>query len=224
MRGLAKGAKRTSPSHRQRFSGGIELLNQGEVVATTRPTAQLATITEWNLQHDFFHLRRDLHAQRLAMYGADLAGAFAPELDPRPGTYAALVDLCHQVASASDRSVALARFQWTVIEEGGFQPALEVDVHTGAALASTGPYRFDPAAGGFTATATNAGWGVRKQTLAMLRRVAAGEAIEAEQPAALDRVNRLLCVYARSILERELPTMAIVLGRGRGDVETRATR
>ncbi len=66
VRGLAKGSKRTSPSHMQRFSGGIELLTRGEIVATTKPTTELATLTEWDLQDDYHYLRRDLRLSSLA--------------------------------------------------------------------------------------------------------------------------------------------------------------
>jgi len=212
LRGLAKGSKRLSPSHMQRFSGGIELLHHGQVVATTKRTAQLATITEWDLQQDFFHLRRDLTAQHLAMYGADLAGAFTVELDPRPRTFAALADLLGQLAKPAERPLALARFQWTVIEEGGFQPELTQDIITGEPLPPRGPYRFDPQAGGFTAGGGDHHWGVRRQTLRLLRAIAAGEALSDAANDILARANRLLCAYARTILERELPTMRLVLG------------
>ncbi|MEO1235807.1 MAG: recombination protein O N-terminal domain-containing protein, partial [Planctomycetota bacterium] len=42
VRGWAKGSRRQSPSSIQRFSGGIELLTAGQVVATTRPSTELA--------------------------------------------------------------------------------------------------------------------------------------------------------------------------------------
>jgi DNA repair protein RecO len=214
VRGLAKGSKRTSPSHMQRFSGGIELLNLGQVLATTKRTAQLATVTEWDLQQDFYHLRTDLTAQHLAMYAADLANALVPELDPRPATFAALADFLAKLADREAQQAALARLQWVAIEEGGFQPDLHTDVHSGRVLPKRGQYSFDAVAGGFTVEPTPNGWGVRGQTLSLLRAIAAGEAIDENQPTALGRLNRLLCVYVRSILERELATMRIVLGEG----------
>jgi DNA repair protein RecO (recombination protein O) len=212
VRGLAKGSKRTSPSHMQRFSGGIELLNLGQVVATTKPTAQLATITEWDLQQDFFHLRRDLTAQQLAMYAADLAGAFVPELDPRPSTFHALVQFLADLAEPADREAALLRWQWTVIEEGGFQPELERDVRQDAALGDRPEYGFDPVAGGFTVESTGPDWRVRRRTVELLRAIARGETIERFDEADCRRGNRLLAAYGRAILERELPTMRLVLG------------
>jgi DNA repair protein RecO (recombination protein O) len=213
VRGLAKGAKRTSPSHMQRFSGGIELLTFGEVIATTRPTAQLATITEWDLEQDFFHLRRDLQAQHLAMYAADLAGAFVPELDPRPATFEALLDLLAQLEEPTHRPAALLRFQWCLIKEGGFQPQLERDARQAAPLPEQKEYGFDPVAGGFTVESVGPDWRVRRRTVELLRAVDAGQTLEGYSESDLQRANRLLCVYCRSILERELPTMPLVLGR-----------
>jgi len=214
VRGLAKGSKRTSPSHRQRFSGGIDLLNRGEVVATTKPAAQLTTITEWDLQQDFFHLRRDLAAQHLAMYGADLAGAFAPELDARPATFEALVQLLDTLQKPETREAALLRFQWVLIKEGGFQPELEHDIRGNEALAEQREYGFAPEAGGFTVESTGPAWRVRRQTIEVLRAVDAGEPLTPFTDSDCQRANRLLCVYARHVLERELATMHIVLGTG----------
>jgi DNA repair protein RecO (recombination protein O) len=212
VRGLAKGAKRTSPSHMQRFSGGIELLNFGQVVATTKRTAQLATITEWDLQQDFFHLRRDLTAQHLAMYAADLAGAFTPELDSRPATFAALTELLPRLKEPEAQQSALVNFQWTLLDEGGFKPELERDVHHGETLPSRNDYGFDPVAGGFTGNSPGADWRVRRRTLALLRAIEQHEPLAAYHADDLNRANRLLCVYSRAILERELPTMQLVLG------------
>ena len=70
LRGLAKGSKRTSPGALARYSGGIELLTLGQVVGLTKPTSELATITEWDLQDPYPHLRRDLSAQHLGLYAA----------------------------------------------------------------------------------------------------------------------------------------------------------
>ena len=91
VRGLAKGSRRQSPSAIAKFSGGINLLNRGEVVATTRRNTQLAAVTEWDMQDDHFHLRRDLSAMRLASYGADLCNAMLADEDAHPGTFEALL-------------------------------------------------------------------------------------------------------------------------------------
>ena len=214
VRGLAKGAKRTSPSHMQRFSGGIELLTRGEVVATTKQTAELATITEWDLQDDYYHLRRDLNAHRLGMYAADLVNALIGDLDPHPRTFAALRDFLEALHDPARHQAGLLQLQWTVLDEGGYRPELWRDVHSGEALGERGTCTFDPRAGGLTTRQSlgDGDWRVRQRTVAVLRRVAQDEPIDEADTDTLSRANRLLCVYLRSILERELPTMRYVLG------------
>src|SRR5690606_38853363 len=67
IRAVAKGAKRTSPSSVQRYSGGIELLTLGQAVGLIKSSTDLANLTEWDLQEPFSHLRRNLEAQRLSL-------------------------------------------------------------------------------------------------------------------------------------------------------------
>jgi DNA repair protein RecO (recombination protein O) len=211
IRGLAKGSKRMSPSHLQRFSGGIFLLNLGQVLATTRRTAQLATITEWDLQSDFHHLRTHLPAQRLAMYAAELSDAFSPELDPRPATFQALHHLLDDLREAAFHQTGLLRFQWTVLDEGGFRPELFQDVERDAPLTDRRRINFDPIAGGFTHAPAPGGWAVRWQTLQLLRALDRGETLDSFASHQCRRANQLLCVYARAILQRELATMRLIL-------------
>jgi len=216
VRGLAKGSKRTSPSHMQRFSGGIELLTRGEIVATTKPTAELATLTEWDLQDDYYHLRRNLPAHRLAMYAADLTHALTVDLDPHPRTFTAL-DTFLQSLSATDeraRSAALLRFQWTLLDDSGYRPELWRDVHTNQPLEDAEAFTFDPRAGGLTARhgIGDGDWRVRIRTVTALRRLGEGDDTLDTDHDTLQRANRLLCVYFRFMLDKELPTMRFVLG------------
>ncbi len=249
IRGLAKGSRRTSPGAIARYCGGIDLLTRGEVIATTKPSTDLATITEWDLQDTYRQLRTDLHAHRLGMYGADLTGALTADHDPHPRVFDALVNFLEAIAGGVEKPIApeaaLLRFQWDVLVDCGFKPELNQDVVTGEPLitpqggampAATGPMMFDPQAGGITlrAGATGAGqrvqdagpWRVRGETIDLLRQLmldsdpaAALESTSMENDAKareknserIRRANRLLCVYTRSILDRELPTMRFVL-------------
>ena len=221
VRGLAKGSKRTSPGAVARFSGGIELLTLGQIVATTKPTTELASLTEWDLQKPFSHLRSDLTAQRIGLYGADLAGAILADHDPHPAIFDALSDLLAQLDLPRQHELALIRYQWLVLADCGYQPQLERDVHTDQLLADQSTYTFDARAGGITdhtrhgTTHEGAGpWRVRQETVQVLRRLAQGP-VDNDRLAspALRRANQLLCVYARSILDRALPTMAFVLNQ-----------
>ena len=219
VRGLAKGSRRTSPGAVARFSGGIELLTRGQVVATTRPTAELASITEWDAQAAHPYLRRNLRCQNLAMYAADLTGAMVAALDPHPTTYDALETFLTDLANPAKADVALLVYQWTLLEDSGYRPQLDRDAHTDEPLSEQTTYAFDPIAGGLVTNATTVGdehaagpWRVRQKTVSTLRLAAAGP-LGQVQANDVTRANRLLCVYARAILDRHLPTANFILKR-----------
>jgi DNA repair protein RecO (recombination protein O) len=261
VRGLAKGSKRLSPSSVQRFSGGLDLLTAGELVAVIRPTSDLATITEWDLQQPWRALRADLEAQRLALYAADVCHALLADHDPHPGAFTALARFLDALTQDEPhaRPAHLLVFQWALLTEVGYRPLLDKDAVTGAALSTSAALAFAPKAGGFTtqgvsgaATSMSAGgpWRVRGETVAVLRAVAAKEnggeyanpqalvgargddeavaegganppawlAARGDDEAAAEgvmRANRLLCVYVRALVDRELPTMRFVLNGGK---------
>ncbi len=237
VRGLAKGSRRLAPSSMQRFSGGIEMLTVGQIVATTRRTSELAMLTEWDLQVDLHHLRKSLRAQRLGLYAADVTHAMLEDLDPHPVTFAALRHFLENLREESTMEAALLEFQWALLVDAGYRPVLDRDVVRDSALGKAEAYTFDPHAGGFTVDAGQGAWRVRHATLEALRKVQAGQGVpvasesEASVLGAIGktngdraltlpalnehdagRANRLLCSYVRTILDRALPTMGVVLG------------
>ena len=215
VRGLAKGSKRMSPGSVARFSGGIELLTLGQIVATTRPSRDLATLTEWDLQEPYWHLHEDLDALHLAMYAADAAHAMLAEHDPHPEVFTALGALFERLENREGRDMALLCYQWSLLDACGYRPQLEEDVVTNEPLEKRSSYHFDPHLGGFAAeggAAPDSAWGVRRATLEQLQAVAAGDENGSQE--AVRRANRLLCAYLRALLDRQLPTMARVLNQG----------
>ena len=68
--GLAKGSKRFAPSSIARFSGGIELMTGGELLANHKPTTDLLNITEWDLQQPWWHA-----ASQVLLLAPELRGA-----------------------------------------------------------------------------------------------------------------------------------------------------
>lgn len=210
----AKGAKRTTPSTLAKFSGGIELLTAGEAVLIIKPTTDLANLIEWNLTDSHWHLRSGLRAYGLAMYAADLVHHVVQDHDPHPATYVALRALLSGLADAEHVARQLLRFQWTVLLDGGFKPELHCDAQTGEALDDAGEtLAFSASAGGLVAdTGSSDRWRVRRSTVDLLRRVASDADIDDADEATVDRANRLMCVYFRAILDRELPTMYALLG------------
>ncbi len=211
VRGLAKGSKRTSPSHLQRFCGGIELLTAGQIVANTKRSVELANLTEWDQQQSYPWLRTDLTAQWSAMYAAELTAAMLADLDAHPNVFAAMASFLEALRSAKPQA-ALLGYQWSLLADCGYRLELERDVAGGGALARAKAYTFDAAGGGFTARAGSDEWRVRSATVELLRRVAAGEAMGGDDADAVQRANRLLGAYARTILDRELNTMRVALG------------
>ncbi len=219
-RGLAKGSQRLSPSAVQRFSGGLELLTLGQVVAHAKAGQGLANITEWDLQDDHWFLRRNLPALRLAMYAADVADALLPEDDSHPATFDALRAFLNQLRDQhrpADHASALLRYHWLLLCDAGYQPDLDSDVHTSQPLPLADAYTFDPHAGGLTMRASTKDWRVRASTVETLRAVVAAIQQPDSKPmptpddSAVTRANRLIGVYLRHLLGRELPTMQHVL-------------
>lgn len=213
VRGLAKGSRRLAPSSIQRFSGGFELLTLGQVVATSRPSSELASLTEWDLRDDVHHLRQNWRAQRLAFYAGDLTHALLADLDPHPATFGAFVALLAGLndTNPTNQDAALLAFQWALLDDVGYRPVLDRDALDDTPLAPAEAYTFNPQAGGFTADAGTSPWRVRRATLDALRLTRDGRSQDAEAQA-VHRANRLLAAYARELIGRELPTLAVALG------------
>ena len=119
------------------------------------------------------------------------------------------MDYFNASRDASKLERALLSLQWQLLTDAGYQPQLEHDVHTGKALTDEPTYQFDPIAGGLCNTSSSCTWGVRKQTIALLRLVSEDGVFGIE---GVDRANKLLCSYVRAILDKQLATMGYVLG------------
>jgi len=209
LRGLAKGAKRPKGA----FSGGIELLTRGHVGAIVKPTRELATLTEWRLEELFPAVRTNLRANRAAFYLIDLVHHMITAHDPHPDVFDALVDALRGMAQPGEMNTAMLRFQWLLLKSTGYSPQLAHDAETGRPL--TDDQRvlaFHPDAGGMVAdTGDGDRWRVRRQTVIVLQRLAAGEALDADTKD-IQRANRLLATYFRHLMGMDLPTMTTAFG------------
>lgn len=211
---VAKGAKRQTPSVLAKFSGGLELLSAGEAVLLVKGGAELSQLTEWDLHDPHWHLRKDIQAYRLAMYGADLLHHIVQDHDAHPRTYAALRRFLVDLKDPQERQAALLRFQWEVVDDMGLRPVLDHDAQTGAALdEASEALAFSATAGGVVGdTGRGDRWRVRRTTVQLLRDLAGGSPLSGMDHESLERANRLLCVYFRAVLDKQLPTMEAVLG------------
>lgn len=202
VRGLAKGSKREKAP----FSGGIELLTRGEVVAIVRTTGALATLTAWDLTDAYPGARRSLRAFYVGSYLLDLVHHALTDADPHPGLFDALCAVLTMLADRPDE--ALLRGQWGVLTETGYAPT--------PAMEARGAIWFSPREGVFRAgpaPAPRDGWRVRPETVALLARLSqTRETGLPDEPATLDRANRLLGSYIRHVFGQEFPSMSPVFG------------
>lgn len=209
LRALAKGSKREKSS----FSGGLELLTRGELVALTKRTSELATLTEWDLQELFWSIRRRLDAHRAGLYLADLLYHAVTDGDPHPALFDTLIDALRMLEEPGAVPVAVLRFQWAVLAETGYKPRLDIDAGSGRPMPRAATYGFAPDLGGLVPDSGSSGpWRVRAATIDLLRGLDAGH-ISPKSEDDVSRANRLLAVYLRHVLRREVPTMRAVFGR-----------
>lgn len=222
LRALAKGARRP----RAPFSGGLDLLTRGELMAIVRPTSDLATLTAWDLLEVFWGARRSLPAHHASLYFADLVAHAITDHDPHPRLYDALLEGLRAVGEervrgaeeAADMAWTIATFQWATLVETGYRPVLGHDVGSGGALPEGETLGFDPAGGGLSSDPGPEGqrgaWRVRATTVECLRSLDAGER---SRPAGIEvdpavRSVRLLHAYLAHIAGREPPTAQPLLG------------
>jgi DNA repair protein RecO (recombination protein O) len=204
VRGIVKGAKRAGGG----FDGGIDLLTHGQVVAIVKPSRDLATVTAWHVLEIFRPLREHVGANRAGLYMADLIHHMLTDHDPHPRLFDALRDALADLDMTDRNGQTLLAWTWVLLCETGYQPELNRDAETGGPLPQETPtLAFSASAGGVVAdTGGRDRWRVRRETIDLLRQVAAGKAPETSP----DRANRLLAFYIRAVLGREPNSMGWV--------------
>jgi len=191
LRGLAKGARRERGS----FSGGIELLALGEIVAVTKTDRELQTLTQWTLLSIFRRPHDDLETNLHGLAMADLVHRFLPPMVPHEQLFDAMLAALEAMESGERPAPEFLRFFVMLLRETGHEPRFDGTGIPPARLA------FDAAAGGIVDHATHArAWRMRPETVHVLAQVARGEPPELCEPDAVDRANRLLAAYARTIV------------------------
>lgn len=212
LRGLAKGAKREKGP----FSGGLEILTRGEVLAIMKPGRGLATLTAWDLRETYPRCRTELLSHHAGLYTIDLIHHALPESDPHPplfDTLAATLRALGEADSSADPAWEILRFQWALLTEIGHLPEVDRDSRTGGALERVGTLGFDPRTGGLTQDpggGTSGVWRVRSETIELLRSLR-GAPQPARQPETVLRAMKLLAAYLTEQLEREPSTQPFVL-------------
>ncbi len=201
VRGIVKGAKRAGGG----FDGGVDLLTHGQVVAIVKPSRDLATVTAWHVLEIFRPLREHVGANRAGLYMADLVHHMLTDHDPHPRLFDTLRDALAKLDLTNRHGHTLLAWTWVLLCETGYKPELDRDAETGGPLPEQTPtLAFSATAGGVVAdTGGPDRWRVRRETVDLLRQVAAGQAPAASP----DRANRLLACYIRALLGREPNSM-----------------
>lgn len=210
IRGLGKGSKR----HRGAFSGGMDVLTRGEIIAIIKPGRELAVLTAWHLQDSYRILRESLQANRAAVYMADIIHHLILDHDPHPRLFDAFARTLDSFKAVAEVDRRLLQWQWLVLEDTGYKPELDRDAGTGAALPNGAvPLWFDSRAGGIVSRASTAqAWRVRRETVDVLRSIAHDDGAGPVDPVSIGRANRLLAAYFREIIGSEPSAMRWAFG------------
>ena len=127
QRVMAKGAHRRTKAGASKFDGGVDLLDVGEAVFTTRLERDLGLLTEWSLREGHLELRRNLRGMYLGLYAAELMSFLFEEHDPHPDIYDRLEGTLAELATPRAEEAFLA-FQLDLMRESGYLPELGVCV------------------------------------------------------------------------------------------------
>lgn len=210
VRGVAKGAKR----EKSNFSGGLELLTRGELMASVKNPDSLALLTAWDLQELFPAARATLAGFQSGMFMLDLVQHAVREMDPHPAVYDALLAGLRALGSPrGDRSAVLGVL-WSVLADTGHMPELSADVRTGEPLTTAAIYAFEPRMGGLTVDRAAGGagggvggeagvWRVRAETVELLRTLRDGGDFSRFGDETVDRAIRLMALVFRDVFAVE---------------------
>lgn len=222
VRAVAKGSKRDGAA----FSGGLEVLTRGEMLAIVKQGDAMAVLTAWDLMETFGVVRRRLGTFYAGMALADLVHHSVRDHDPHPALYDALLAALRHMERAGEDAGGLAArtgvlwFLWRALEETGHRPELGVNVRTGEPLAPAPTYGFTSRLGGLVASGargeeTGEVWAVRRATVELLRSLAASDS-----PAGVredftfedrTRAARLLALHFRDAVGSGVPALAAYL-------------
>ncbi len=202
LRGLAKGARRERGS----FSGGIDMLACGEVVAVVKPDRELQTLTQWTLLQMFRRPHDELETNLYGLGMAELVHRMLPPSVPHERLHDAMLATLERIEEGDRPAPHFLRFFMLLLRETGHEPRFETGGIPAARLA------FDAGEGTIVDFADRPkSWRMRPETAFALQQTAAGEPPENLEPDSVDRAIRLLSAYARTLVGDALLTLHLAL-------------
>jgi DNA repair protein RecO (recombination protein O) len=205
IRAMAKGSRRS----RGRFGGGLDLLSIGTILfLPPRGDSGLATLVEFELEHDDAELRRRLIPLHCAEYAASLLADFTEEMDPHETLYTALIDSLKAWRGGESPEKALIRFELTLFTEIGLGPVWDACSRCKGSLSTSPRVSFHTRQGGMLCGRCSSAMGqthpVSFEALKVLANPANSEAADRE---VWIEAHELLTWYATEILGRKSPIM-----------------
>jgi DNA repair protein RecO (recombination protein O) len=130
VRVIAKGIKRGGKA---RFAAGIDLLDVGAVVFSSRQERgeALALLTEWKQSRAFSGLRGKLASLYAAQYAAEITARLTEDWDPAERVFAAFIELLEGLDANRDSLEATVTYQLALLHEIGSAPRLDACVLCG---------------------------------------------------------------------------------------------
>ncbi len=124
VRAIAKGIKRGT---KKRFAVGIDLLDVGQVVVSSRHErgAALATVIEWRQTRPFTGLREKLFRIHGAQYMVEITANLTEDWDPHIEMFDSLVLTLRELSEASEPLGPVSRYQLAFLESIGSLPRFE---------------------------------------------------------------------------------------------------
>ncbi len=218
LRGLAKGARRERGS----FSGGISMLSRGEIVAVIKPERELQTLTQWTLLQMFRRPHDDLEANLYALSMTELVQRFLPPSVPQIALFDALLAALERLEEGERPAPEFLSFAFTLLREVGHEPRIHLPDASQEPIPSTW-LAFDAEDGGVVDFRLfPRSWRMRPSTLEVLIKVAAREPLEHCDSDVVDRANRLLIAYSRTIVRDDLAACTLATSPHRLPSEPRA--
>jgi len=170
VRAIAKGVKRST---RTRFAVGVDLLDIGRVMLSSRHERgeALATLTEWKQTRSLSGLREKLERIHAAQYAAEITMHLTEDWDPHAELFDALTATLARLADAVEALPIVVAFQVALLEQIGSAPRFDACVMCGRESELA---HFSSFEGGLICRHCEPGqvekWAVGEATVALLRR------------------------------------------------------
>lgn len=130
IRAIGKGTRRST---KKRFAVGIDLLEIGDLVVSSRQErgAALATLVEWKPSRPLSGLREKLPRLYAALYLAEVTSQLTEDWDPHASLFDAMERALQDLADATDTLAPIVRYQLSLLGALGLQPRFDACVHCG---------------------------------------------------------------------------------------------